>query len=166
MPTSFRVEGQNSTALFTLKIHRGDGMCLVTMNWKNGTPPSNFVGFSIEYQQPADPKFYPLKNRLCFPNANSNDPNRFSTLQSPIQKFRWVHFPRNAARGRLHVPRPASFHEPAGPTQLWRCTRSQNSTQPPDLSEPIKRGIHAWFCLIPGFRGSLSIRQRYSSRKS
>jgi len=96
MPTSFQVEGQNSTALFTLKIHRGDGMCLVTMNWKNGTPPSNFVGFSIEYQQPGDPKFYPLKNRLCFPNANSNDPNRFSTLQSPIQKFRWVHFPRNA----------------------------------------------------------------------
>jgi phosphatidylserine/phosphatidylglycerophosphate/cardiolipin synthase-like enzyme len=96
MPAGFQVEGQNSNALFTLKIHRGDGMCLVAMNWKNGKPPANFVGFSIEYQQPGDPKFYALKNRLCFPNANSNDPNRFSTLQSPIQKFRWVHFPRNA----------------------------------------------------------------------
>jgi phosphatidylserine/phosphatidylglycerophosphate/cardiolipin synthase-like enzyme len=96
MPAGFQVEGQNAAALFTLKIHRGDGMCLVAMNWRNGKPPANLVGFSIEYQQPGDPKFYPLKNRLCFPNPNVSDPNRFSTLQSPIQKFRWVHFPRNA----------------------------------------------------------------------
>jgi phosphatidylserine/phosphatidylglycerophosphate/cardiolipin synthase-like enzyme len=96
MPAGFQVEGQNTNAPFTLKIHRGDGMCLVAMNWKQDKPPSNFVGFSIEYQQPGDPKFYPLKNRLCFPNANTSDPNCFSTMQSPIQKFRWVHFPRNA----------------------------------------------------------------------
>ena len=96
MLAGFQVEGQNPNALFTLKIHRGDGMCLVAMNWKDGKPPVNFVGFSIEYQQPGDPTFYPLKNRLCFPNADPTDPNRFSTLRSPIQKFRWVHFPRNA----------------------------------------------------------------------
>src|SRR5580658_2829332 len=96
MLAGFQVEGQNPNALFTLKIHRGDGMCLVAMNWKDGKPPVNFVGFSIEYQQPGDPTFYPLKNRLCFSNADPTDPNRFSTLQSPIQKFRWVHFPRNA----------------------------------------------------------------------
>jgi phosphatidylserine/phosphatidylglycerophosphate/cardiolipin synthase-like enzyme len=96
MLAGFQVEGQNPNALFTLKIHRGDGMCLVAMNWKDGKPPVNFAGFSIEYQQPGDPTFYPLKNRLCFPNVDPTDPNRFSTLQSPIQKFRWVHFPRNA----------------------------------------------------------------------
>ena len=96
MPAGFQVEGQNPAASFSLKIHRGDGMCLLAMSWKNGKPPANFVGFSIEYQQPGDPKFYALKNRLCFPNASVSDPSRFSTLQSPIQKFRWVHFPRNA----------------------------------------------------------------------
>lgn len=96
MPAGFQVKGQNPFALFSFKIHRGDGMCLLAMNWKNGKSPANFVGFSIEYQQPGDPKFYPLKNRLRFPNANPSDPNRFSTLQSPISKFRSIHFPRNA----------------------------------------------------------------------
>jgi hypothetical protein len=96
MLTGFQVEGQNPAALFTLKIHRGDGMCLIAMNWKKGRPPADFVGFAIEYQQPGDQQFYPLRNRLCFPSANTADPNCFSTLHSPIQKFRWVHFPRNA----------------------------------------------------------------------
>jgi hypothetical protein len=42
-------------------------------------------------------KFFALKNRLAFPGAGGAvDPNRLSTLRSPIQKFRWVHFPRNA----------------------------------------------------------------------
>jgi phosphatidylserine/phosphatidylglycerophosphate/cardiolipin synthase-like enzyme len=92
----FQVIGQNPSALFTLKIHRGDGMSLLAMNWKVGKPPENFVGFSIEYSEPSGSKFYSLKNRLTFPDADKDDPNTFSTLRSPIQKFRWVHFPRNA----------------------------------------------------------------------
>jgi hypothetical protein len=96
MSGEFQVDGHNAAALFTLKIHRGDGMSLVAMNWKKGKPPANFVGFTIEYKEPGSDKFYALKNRLSFPNANAADPNRLSTLRSPIQKFRWVHFPRNA----------------------------------------------------------------------
>lgn len=97
MANEFQVLGQNSAALFSLKAHRGDGMVLLGMNWKNGKPPDNFVGFSIEYKEPNGDKFYALKNRISFPSTNdSNNSNRFSTLRSPIQKFRWVHFPRNA----------------------------------------------------------------------
>jgi hypothetical protein len=97
MADEFQVNGQNSAALFTLKLHRGDGMVLVAMNWKNGKPPENFVGFAIEYKEPSGGRFFALKNRLSFPSAGSGvDPNRLSTLRSPIQKFRWVHFPRNA----------------------------------------------------------------------
>ncbi len=100
MPTNqqsgFQVNGKNNNALFTLKIHRGDGMCLLAMNWKKGQPPADFVGFAIEYKEPGGQKFYVLKNRLTFAGVDKNDPNRFSTLRSPIQKFRWVHFPRNA----------------------------------------------------------------------
>ena len=33
------VEGNVDAAPFTLKIHRGEGMVLLAMNWKNGTPP-------------------------------------------------------------------------------------------------------------------------------
>ena len=97
MNGEFQVNGQNSAALFTLKLHRGDGMTLVAMNWKKGKPPEEFVGFAIEYKEPDGEKFFALKNRLSFPGAaGAVNPNRLSSRLSPIQKFRWVHFPRNA----------------------------------------------------------------------
>jgi phosphatidylserine/phosphatidylglycerophosphate/cardiolipin synthase-like enzyme len=97
MAGEFQVSGKNEAALFRLKLHRGDGMTLVAMDWKNGKPPKDFVGFAIEYREPSDHKFFPLKNRLAFPGAGGDvNPNRLSTRLSPIQKFRWVHFPRNA----------------------------------------------------------------------
>ena len=37
MAGEFQVSGQNPAAQFTLKLHRGDGMCLLAMNWKVGT---------------------------------------------------------------------------------------------------------------------------------
>ena len=56
-----------------------------------------FVGFAVEYKEPGGAEFFPLKNRLGFPGASGEiDPNILSTRLSPIQKFRWVHFPRNA----------------------------------------------------------------------
>jgi hypothetical protein len=95
--SGFQVVGTNNDAPFTLKLHRGDGMTLIAMNWKNGLPPQDFVGFAIEYQEPGGNQFFPLNNRLGFLDAAGNvDPKALSTLQSPIQKFRWVHFPRNA----------------------------------------------------------------------
>ena len=93
----FQVSGENSAAPFTLKIHRGDGMALIAMNWKDEEPPQDFVGFAIEYKEPGGAEFFPLKNRLGFPGASGEiNPNALSTRLSPIQKFRWVHFPRDA----------------------------------------------------------------------
>ncbi|ULO23295.1 phospholipase D-like domain-containing protein [Methylocystis sp. SB2] len=97
MASDFQVSGKNSEALFTLKLHRGDGMTLIAMNWKKGRPPNEFVGFAIEYKEPGGDRFFALKNRLGFPaNDGSIDPASLTTMRSPIQKFRWVHFPRNA----------------------------------------------------------------------
>lgn len=95
MKDNFQASGANKAALFTLKIHRGEGMVLLAMNWKKGTPPPDFVGFGIEYKEPDGEKFFALKNRVGF-EENTRDGNKLSTLVSPIQKFRWVHFPRNA----------------------------------------------------------------------
>jgi hypothetical protein len=95
--SDFQVSGSNNKALFTLKLHRGDGMCLVAMNWKKGQPPKDFVGFAIESKPPGGNTFFPLNNRLAFAGAGGEvNPLQLSTLVSPIQKFRWVHFPRNA----------------------------------------------------------------------
>lgn len=95
--SDFQVTGSNANALFTLKVHRGDGMALIAMNWKQDKPPLDFVGFAIEYKEPGGNRFFALKNRIAFPGADGKtNPNRLSSMQSPLQKFRWVHFPRNA----------------------------------------------------------------------
>jgi hypothetical protein len=90
--SDFQVTGKNASALFTLKLHRGDGMCLLAMDWKKNRPPDNFVGFAIESKPPDQNGFFALNNRLSFVGTGGT----LSTLVSPIQKFRWVHFPRNA----------------------------------------------------------------------
>ena len=66
MAGEFQVSGHNAAALFTLKLHRGDGMTLLAMDWKVGKPPQDFVGFAIEYKEPKGDRFYALKNRLGF----------------------------------------------------------------------------------------------------
>jgi len=98
MSDDFEVTGTNDTALFSLKLHRGEGMLLLAMNWKSGTPPDDFAGFAIEYQQPGGGQFFKLNNRLSFtPGTSSVHPSQQNpTTLCPIQKFRWVHFPRNA----------------------------------------------------------------------
>lgn len=97
MAGEFQVVGTSAKALFTLKVHRGDGMALLAMNWKKGKPPTDFVGFAIEYKEPGGQRFFVLKNRLSFLTpAGAVNPNTLSTRLSPIQKFRWTHFPQNA----------------------------------------------------------------------
>ncbi len=97
MASEFQISGRSAAAPFTLKLHRGDGMTLIAMNWKDGKPPNDFVGFAIEYKEPNGDRFFALKNRLAFRAGDRKvNPNKLSTRLSPIQKFRWVHFPRNA----------------------------------------------------------------------
>lgn len=42
MAGEFQVEGQNEMAPFTLKIHRGDGMALLAMNWEERQAAGRF----------------------------------------------------------------------------------------------------------------------------
>jgi phosphatidylserine/phosphatidylglycerophosphate/cardiolipin synthase-like enzyme len=94
--TDFQVAGRNANARFTLKVHRGEGMALLAMNWKEPQPPRDFVGFAIMYRPPGSDRFFVLQNRLSFLTADGRVVRDLRpTTQSPIQKFRWVHFPRN-----------------------------------------------------------------------
>ncbi|MBO9713696.1 phospholipase D-like domain-containing protein [Sphingomonas sp.] len=95
------VDGAVAEAEFALRIHRGEGMVLVAMNWKGGPPPADFVGFALQYAEPGSSHYFDVKNRLTFDgNAGTTPsagrPPNYSTMVAPIQKFRWVHFPRNA----------------------------------------------------------------------
>src|SRR4051794_38084060 len=97
MPNDFQIIAQNPDAPFTLKLHRGDGMALLAMNWKAVKPPRDFVGFALEYKEPGDNRFWIIKNRISFPNPDGSvNPTRVSSRLAPIQKFRWVHFPVDA----------------------------------------------------------------------
>jgi hypothetical protein len=97
MSADFEVMGDTAAAPFTLKAHRGEGMVLLAMDWKAPPPPADFVGFAIEYSEPGGGKFFPVNNRLGFPRADGGaEATSLETTLSPIQKFRWVHFPRNA----------------------------------------------------------------------
>jgi phosphatidylserine/phosphatidylglycerophosphate/cardiolipin synthase-like enzyme len=104
MTTPFEVEGDAADALFTLKVRRGEGMALLSMDWKDGKPSDDFVGFAIECRPPDGDDFFALTNRLSFSTADGDvDPATRSTRLSPIQKFRWVHFPRDAeVDGEFH----------------------------------------------------------------
>ena len=100
----FILTGKNEKAVFSLKVYRGDGMVLLSMNWKKGRPPRDFVGFSIEYKEPDGDRYYALKNRLSFLNQDGTVCKvAKSSLLSPFQMFRWVHFPRNADKNGAFV---------------------------------------------------------------
>jgi hypothetical protein len=147
MSSDFQVSGTNPNALFTLRIHRGDGMVLLAMNWKKGRPPNDFVGFAIEYREPGGTKFFALKNRLTFAAAGGSvDPNRYSTLQAPIQKFRWVHFPRNAERkGRFEYRVTPVFMDQAGKLTHGKSQAAslelRRETYPGKLNVTFTRGF-------------------------
>jgi len=99
MPNDFQIIAKNADAPFTLKLHRGDGMTLLAMNWKASKPPRDFVGFALEYKEPDGDRFWTIKNRINFPNPDGSvNSERTSSRLSPIQKFRWVHFPVNAEK--------------------------------------------------------------------
>ncbi|OKS86722.1 phospholipase D-like domain-containing protein [Mucilaginibacter polytrichastri] len=105
-PNAFEVSGTNSDALFTLKLFRGERMALLGMNWKKDQPDPDFAGFAIEYQEPGGVKFYPVNNRLSFlQNDGSVNPNTLSSRLSPIQKFRWIHFPYHPDLNGLYTYR-------------------------------------------------------------
>jgi hypothetical protein len=114
--SSFQEIGANSKAPFTLKVHRGDGMALLAMNWKKGRPPRSFVGFAIEFREPDDDKFWAIRNHIGFPGQRKkfSDPSIEST-KAPIQKFRWVHFPKNAEKpGKFTYRVTAMFMDSGG----------------------------------------------------
>jgi phosphatidylserine/phosphatidylglycerophosphate/cardiolipin synthase-like enzyme len=97
MGADYEVTGRSDAAPFTLKVYRGEGMALLAMNWKSGEPPHDFVGFAIEYTEPGADQAFAVNNRLSFETAEGKvDPLQRASTLAPIQKFRWVHFPRTA----------------------------------------------------------------------
>lgn len=164
MSAEFEVKGQNAAALFSLKVYRGDGMALLAMNWRKSKPPDDFVGFAIEYKEPDGDKFFALKNRLAFPAPEGEvNPNRLSTRLSPIQKFRWVHFPRNAELAGEFVYRVSPvFMNEAGELSYGEPQQAalelRRETYPGQLNVTFTRGFVSSQAFVDKYGGEDEIK--------
>lgn len=147
MAIVYQAVGTNANAPFTLKVHRGERMALAAMNWRDGRPPDNFVGFAIQYQAPGATHFSTVYNRLNFvgvPNPKAYP--TFPTTTAPIQKFRWVVFPHDApAAGPFDVKVSAVFMDAAGALSLGEEAQTATvdlgaETYPGQLNIAFTRG--------------------------
>lgn len=100
---------------FTMKLWRGERMCLVAFDVEQAEP--DLVGFAIECKPPGAKRFSQLPNRLAFsydePVGTAVTGGRwYPSKKAPFQKFRWVHFPFEPRRG-LYAYRGTKMHMPS-----------------------------------------------------
>jgi PLD-like domain len=82
---------------FTIKAYTGDAKTLLAFDLLK-SKINLFAGFTIRCQPGTRPPFY-LYNKLQFEHPENHAQNAgepaYSTINAPIQKFRWLHVPGN-----------------------------------------------------------------------
>jgi len=100
------VSTQKKGASFSVKPYVGDNKTLLAFNFDDPDDAKDLAGFTIACKPPGQPSYY-LINELRFsdPSAHaqvsSQDPN--STVNAPIQKYRWTHVPGTTHQGLISV---------------------------------------------------------------
>ncbi len=89
---------------FSVKAYAGDKKTLLAFNFQNAAAAKNLAGFTIFCQPPGQVPGYFLDNFLQFenPGKHSQVPppeTPTSTVNAPIQKYRWTHFPGTSHQG-------------------------------------------------------------------
>lgn len=109
---------------FAVKLWRGERMCL--LGFDVAQPEPDLVGFAIECREPGQAHYTPLNNRLAFsypqdPAVAVTGARKYSSLEAPFQKFRWMHFPHDPKPGKYRY-RVTKMHMPAD-NQLKKGTQ-------------------------------------------
>jgi len=87
---------------FKVKAYAGDNKTLLAFNFDSAAAAKNLAGFTVKCQPPGQVAYY-LLNELQFENSSNHaqvateKPN--STVNAPIQKYRWVHVTGTAHQG-------------------------------------------------------------------
>src|SRR5262249_49440324 len=108
--------------------------------------------------------FYALKNRVAFPGPEgATNPSRLSTKLSPIQKFRWVHFPRNAELdGEFHYRVTPIFMNEADELSEGVAQEAaielRRETYPKQLNVTFTRGFVSSQAFVDRFGGADAIK--------
>src|SRR3954447_2815389 len=102
-------------------VHRGDGAALLAFDVEEKLA-DDLAGFAIECIPPeGDP--YPVLNRLSFEHeitAATTPTERQWTPseQAPIQKFHWIHFPKDVPAGQFTYRATAMLFAEGSETEL------------------------------------------------
>lgn len=90
----------------TFKAYRGDGAVLLAFDVDEGLRP-DLAGFALEYTTPQGDT-HPVYNRLNFADAVTAETTpaerqqiSTKTVEAPLQKFHWVHFPAEVTPGQF-----------------------------------------------------------------
>lgn len=91
-----------SKGAFTVKAYVGDFKTLLAFNFASQANAKNLAGFTIQCQPPGQAAYY-LFNELQFQDPSQHaqiatEPAR-STVNAPIQKYRWTHVPGYVHQG-------------------------------------------------------------------
>jgi PLD-like domain len=87
---------------FSVNAYIGDNKTLLAFNFATQAAARNLAGFTIQCQPPGQPPYF-LLNELQFQSPNTHaqvsteEPN--SSVNAPVQKFRWVHVLGSAHQG-------------------------------------------------------------------
>jgi hypothetical protein len=88
---------------FSVKAYVGDKKTLLAFNFQSKDNAKNLAGFTIFCQPPGQVPGYYLQNVLQFEDPTKHRqvagelPN--STVNAPVQKYRWTHYPGTAHQG-------------------------------------------------------------------
>jgi len=97
---SFVPASKNS---FSVKAYVGDEKTLLAFNFASQDNAKNLAGFTVFCQPPGQVPGYYLQNELRFEDPSKHkqvaaeSPN--SSVNAPIQKYRWTHYPGTAHQG-------------------------------------------------------------------
>jgi len=109
------------------------------------------VGFAIEFREPGNTQFHPIKNRIAFPGQRktSNDPPVDST-KAPFQKFRWVTFPVRAGKEGTFIYRVTPmFMDDAGKLTAGESQSASSAL----MRETIRGKLNVAFLFSLAFLG-------------
>lgn len=101
----------------TLKLHRGEGMCLLGFDLDDERASEDFVGFAIRFRAPGDRTWKRVWNRLRFSYDGLSEAERrrgAPSTEAPIQKYRWLHFPHQVTAGEYRYKLSPVYMRPDG----------------------------------------------------
>jgi hypothetical protein len=113
-------------------VYRGDGIALLAFDVDKKLVP-DLAGFAVECVPPkGDP--YPLLNRLGFARKVTAEttPSRrrwTSTFKAPIQKFHWIHFPKDVPPGEFTYKATAMLFREGSETRLKKGPSAEFSLE-------------------------------------